>query len=199
MQPKKFDSTKTVSEEDLEQLLEAIRLSASSYGLQPYQVLAVRNTEVRAELQPHSWNQSQITEASCLLVFANRTDFDEQMIDQYLEEIARIREVEKDSIEGYGNFMKKTLTPWTKEHKAEWSARQAYLALGNALQAAAELGIDSCPIEGFIPEEYDRILKLREQQLSACVVLAVGYRSEEDANQHLKKVRTPKDKFITHI
>lgn len=196
---KKFDNSKAVSDEELELLLEAIRLSASSYGLQPYQVLSIKDPAVREELRPHSWNQPQITEASHILVFASRTDFDEQMIDEYLEEISRIRKIEKDSIEGYGDFMKKTLTPWTKERKAEWSARQAYLALGNALQAAAELGIDSCPIEGFVPEEYNRILQLTDQQLSACVVLAVGFRSEEDVNQHLKKVRTPKDKFITHI
>ena len=196
---KKFDSSKKIPSEELHQVLEAIRLSASSYGLQPYEILVISNPEVREELRPHSWNQPQITEASHILVFASRTDFDEQMIDDYLDEISRIRKIERDSIEGYGDFMKKTLTPWTKERKAEWSARQAYLALGNALQAAAELDLDSCPIEGFVPEEYNRILALSDKQLSACVVMALGYRSEEDVNQHLKKVRTPKDQFITHI
>jgi nitroreductase len=196
---KKFDSTKQVPEEEMEQLLEAIRLSASSYGLQPYSVYVIQSANVREELRPHSWNQPQITEASQLLVFASRTDFDESLIENYLNETSRIRNIDKENLQGYGDFMKNTLSPWTKERKAEWSARQAYIALGNGLQAAAELGLDTCPIEGFVPAEYNRILNLEENNLSACVVMAVGYRSEEDSNQHLAKVRTPKNDFITYI
>lgn len=196
---KKFDADKKASQEEIDQLLEAIRLSASSYGLQPYQVYLIETPEIRQELQPHSWNQSQITEASHLLVFASRTDFDDQLIDNYLDQISEVRGIEKEQLEGYGNFMKQTLGPWPADRKADWCARQAYIALGNGLQAAAELGLDTCPIEGFVPAEYNRILKLDEKQLTACVVMAVGYRSEEDANQHLKKVRNPKDDFITSI
>ena len=196
---KKFDSDKRIPEEEIEQLLEAIRLSASSYGLQPYSVYVINSEETRQELRPHSWNQSQITDASHLLVFASRTDFDDSLIESYLDETSRIRNIDKENLNGYGDFMKNTLSPWAKDRKADWSARQAYIALGNGLQAAAELGLDTCAIEGFGPAEYDRILQLDEKKLSACVVMAVGYRSEEDGNQHLAKVRTPKDDFITYI
>src|SRR5690349_13453427 len=103
---KKFDTTKKVSAEDLETLKEAIRLSASSYGLQPYKVLIIDNPELRAQLQPAAWGQSQIVEASQLLVFANITDFGDDEIDNYLNNISETRGLPTEAIQGYGDFMK---------------------------------------------------------------------------------------------
>ena len=162
---KKFDATKKVSNQDLETLMEAARLSASSYGLQPYHFFVISDPEIREQLKPASWGQSQITDASHIIVFANATDFGEELV----------------------------------EHKSNWTARQAYIAFGNLMQAAAELKIDTCPMEGFESKKYNEILGLEDKNLNAAVVLAVGYRSEEDETQHYAKVRKSTEELFTLI
>ena len=157
---KKFDPTKKVSEDDLQILLEATRLSASSYGLQPYHVFVITDQDLKEKLKPASWGQSQITDASHLIVFANATDFGEELVDDYLANVSETR---------------------------------------NLMQAAAELKIDTCPMEGFETETYNEILGLNDKNLNAAVVLAVGYRSERDETQHLAKVRKSKEELFTLI
>jgi nitroreductase len=196
---KKFDDTKKISSEDLETLLEATRLSASSYGLQPYHIFVIENPEIRKQLQPVSWNQSQITEASHLLVFANKETFGEELIDDYLKNVIATRGLEEDSIKGYSNFMKANLMNLSDDQKDSWTARQVYLALGNLMTVAADLKIDTCPIEGFEKNKYDEILELQDGNLSSLVVLAIGYRSNEDETQNYPKVRYPKEELFTHI
>ncbi|MEW2919847.1 NAD(P)H-dependent oxidoreductase [Muricauda sp. ANG21] len=196
---KKFDSTKKVSDEDLETLLEATRLSASSYGLQPYHLLVISDQKVKEQLKPVSWNQSQITDASHIIVFANTTNFGEELVDGFLKNTSKIRNIPTETLKGYGDFMKSKLLGLPVETKRNWAARQVYIAFGNMMQAAAELKIDSCPMEGFESEEYNKILGLPEKNLTATVVLAIGYRSEEDATQHLPKVRKSTEELITYI
>ncbi len=196
---KKFDNAKKISSEDLETLLEATRLSASSYGLQPYHIFVIENPEIRKQLQPASWNQSQITEASHLLVFANKETFGEELIDDYLKNVITTRGLEEDSIKGYSNFMKSNLMNLSDVQKDSWTARQVYLALGNLMTVAADLKIDTCPIEGFEKNKYDEILELQDGNLSSLVVLAIGYRSNEDETQNYPKVRYPKEELFTHI
>jgi len=196
---KKFDASKKVSEQDLETLKEAIRLSASSYGLQLYKVLIVENPEVRAKLQPASWGQSQIVDASHLFVFANITDVQESHIDDYLENIANTRGLIVDDLKGYGDFMKGNLVSLPADKKAVWTSKQTYLALGNLLNAAAELKIDVTPMEGFEPEKYNEILGLNQLGLNASLVATVGYRHEEDATQHYAKVRKSKQELFQTI
>lgn len=195
---KKFDANKKVTTEDLATLKEAIRLSASSYGLQPYQVLIVENPELRAQLQPVSWGQSQIVDASHLLVFAIETNFGEKQIDKYINNVIETRGIPAESVEGYAQMMKGNITTLPEETRNNWAAKQAYIALANLLNAAAELKIDVTPMEGFSPADYDQILGLPEKGLHATLVATVGYRSEDDATQGYKKVRkSNEDLFIT--
>ncbi|NNC33258.1 MAG: NAD(P)H-dependent oxidoreductase [Croceitalea sp.] len=196
---KKFDATKKVADKDIEILLEATRLSASSFGLQPYHVLVVTNQAIKEQLKPASWGQTQITDASHLIVFANATDFGDDMIDDYLNNVSETRNIPVDTLKGYGEFMKEKLLPLPQDSKTVWTEKQVYLAFGNLMQAAAELKIDTCPMEGFEPEKYNEILGLEDKNLNACVVLAVGYRSEEDETQHYAKVRKSPEELFTHI
>jgi len=196
---KKFDASKKISHQDLNSLLEATRLSASSYGLQPYHVFVISDPEVRERLKPVSWNQSQITDASHLIVFAHATDFGEELVDDFITNLSDTRNIPLDGLNGYAEMMKSNLVGLPTDVKASWAGKQVYIALGNALQAAAELKIDTCPMEGFQPEEYNKILGLTDKDLNAAVVLAVGYRSEEDQTQNLPKVRKSKEELFTHI
>ncbi|MCR9264819.1 MAG: NAD(P)H-dependent oxidoreductase [Flavobacteriaceae bacterium] len=196
---KKFDASRKISHQDLNSLLEATRLSASSYGLQPYHVFVISDPEVREKLKPVSWNQSQITDASHLIVFAHATDFGEELVDDFITNLSDTRNIPLDGLNGYAEMMKSNLVGLPTDVKASWAGKQVYIALGNALQAAAELKIDTCPMEGFQPEEYNKILGLTDKDLNAAVVLAVGYRSEEDQTQNLPKVRKSKEELFTHI
>ncbi len=196
---KKFDSSKKVSFSDLNTLKEAIRLSVSSYGLQPYKVLIIENSETRALLQPASWGQSQITDASHVIVFATETNFGIDHIDNYITNLAATRGISEESIKGYADFMKMKITELTQEQKDNWTAKQAYLALGNLLNAAAELKIDATPMEGFEPEKYNEILGLKKQNLHAVVVATIGYRHDDDATQNYAKVRKSNEELFINL
>lgn len=188
---KKFDSTKKISNSDLETLKKAIQLATSSYGLQPYKVLIVENPEIRKQLQPASWGQSQIVEASHLLVFANMTQINEAYIDAFFLNTSNTRNINIESLDGYKSFMKNAILNMPEDKMAIWTSKQTYLALGNLINAAAELKIDVTPMEGFEPEKYNTILGLTEKGLNASLVATIGYRHEEDQLQHLAKVRKP--------
>jgi nitroreductase len=196
---KKFDASKKITAQDLNTLKEAIQLSTSSYGLQPYKVLIIEDPEVRAQLQPASWGQSQITEASHLFVFANIIDVQDEHIDNYMNNMAQTRGLKVEDLKGYSDFMKSKITPLPTDLKSNWTAKQTYLALANLLNAAAELKIDVTPMEGFEPEKYNEILGLNKLGLNASLVATVGYRHEEDATQHYPKVRKPLDELFVTI
>jgi nitroreductase len=196
---KKFDSTKKVSESDLNTLKEAIRLSASSYGLQPYKVLIIENPEIRALLQPVSWGQSQIVDASQVIVFATEMNFNDEHIDKYVTNLATTRGISEESIKGYADFMKMKVNALNDEQKSVWTAKQAYLALGNLLNAAAELKIDVTPMEGFESEKYNEILGLEKLGLQAVLVATIGYRHQDDATQHYAKVRKSNEELFINL
>jgi len=195
---KKFDATQKISTEDLNSLKEAIRLSSSSYGLQPYQVLIVENPELRAQILPAAYGQSQVIDASHLIVFANQINVGDAEIDAYIENISKTREIPKDALKGFENYIKGTISKFTEDAKNIWASKQTYLALGNLLNAAAELKIDVTPMEGFNPTQVNEILDLDKLGLNASLMATIGYRHEEDATQHLKKVRKSNEElFIT--
>ena len=196
---KKFDISKKIPLETLEELKDAIQLSASSYGLQPYEILIIEDEEIRKKLRDASWGQSQITDASQLVVFANMTDFDESLVDDYISNVGITRNLDTANLKGYGDFMKTKLKPLPKDTKATWTAKQTYLALGNLLSAAADFKIDACPMEGFDSDKYNEILGLDSQNLNASVIATIGYRSKEDETQHYKKVRKSKNELFTTI
>jgi nitroreductase len=195
---KKFDAAKKISESDLNFLKEAVRLSASSYGLQLYKVLVIESPELKAQLLPAAYGQTQITDASHLFVFASQTNVGDAEIDAYLKNASEIRELPIEALAGYGNFMKGTINPMPEDLKAIWTAKQTYLALGNLLNAAAELNIDATPMEGFNASAFNEVLGLDKLNLSAVVIAPVGFRHTEDDTQHYKKVRkSNEDLFIT--
>ncbi|MFD0798109.1 NAD(P)H-dependent oxidoreductase [Maribacter chungangensis] len=196
---KRFDRTKKISEEEMELLLEATRLSASSYGLQPYHIFIITDTEIREQLKPVSWGQSQVTDASHLIVFAHQTDFGGELVDDFIKNTAETRNIPNENLKGYSDFAKSKLVDLPQQTKEEWTAKQVYLALGNLMQAAAELKIDTCPMEGFEAEAYDTILGLNGKNLTTSVVVPIGYRSTDDATQHLPKVRKSKEELFTYI
>ncbi|SFS75602.1 NAD(P)H-dependent oxidoreductase [Lutibacter maritimus] len=193
---KKFDTTKKVSENDLNKIKEAIQLSVSSYGLQLYKVLIIENPEIRERLKSASWNQSQITDASHLFVFCNYTDATPEAIDDFIKHTAETRNLDLERLNGYGDFIKSKLAEKSQEEKTGWLKSQTYLALGNLLSACAELKIDACPMEGFDPKEYNKILGLNKKGLNAYVIATIGYRHFDDYTIGLPKVRKPIDQLF---
>lgn len=188
---KKFNPNKKVAPENIKRLKQALQLSVSSYGLQPYKVLIIENNELKAKLKSKSWNQSQVTEASHLFVLCNYTATKPHDIEQYINLIATTKHINKSELQGYEDFMKAKLSEKSKEEQNHWSKCQTYIALANLLAACAELKIDACPMEGFQAEEYNSILGLTKKGLNASVIATIGYRHEEDTTQHAPKVRKP--------
>jgi nitroreductase len=196
---KKYDTSKKISSEDLEKIKEAIQLSATSYGLQLFKVLIVEDKAIREKLRPESWDQPQITDASHLLVFCGYNEVNDTDIDAYIELKSKTQGIPVSDLKDYGDFMKMKMKEKSPEELKSWTSKQTYIALSNALNACAELKLDSTPMEGLEPESYDEILGLKEKGLSTSVVLAIGYRSEEDTNQNAKKVRKPLDTIFEKI
>jgi nitroreductase len=196
---KKFDATKKVSAEDLETLKESIRLSASSYGLQPYKVLIIENPELRAKLQPVAWGQSQIVDASHLIVFANIINFGETEIDASIANTTETRGLPDDALKGYGDFMKSKILTLPEDVRNTWTSKQTYLALGNLLNAAAELKIDVTPMEGFEPVQVNEILGLGKLGLNASLLATIGYRHEDDTTQKYAKVRKSNEELFINL
>jgi len=194
---KLFDPSRRIPEGEWEVLEHSLRLTPSSFGLQPYRFMVVRDPALREQLKPESWGQSQITDASHLVVFLARQEMTEAYVDAFLAEVARTRGVTLDSLSGYRNRMISHLMANAKGLDIpEWSARQAYIALGQLMTSAAFLGVDACPIEGLDPQAYDRILGLEGGEYRTVAACAVGYRSSEDKYAALAKVRLPLEHLV---
>ncbi|WP_026933700.1 NAD(P)H-dependent oxidoreductase [Christiangramia echinicola] len=196
---KKFNPEREISQEDLNILLESIQLTASSYGLQPYEVIVVKDQATREKLKEVAWNQTQITDASYLLVFANLKSVTENYVYTYLDNIAKTRNLSREDLKGMEDMIKNTTLKLPAESQNAWASKQAYIALGNLLSAAANLKIDTCPMEGFDAEKFDEILGLKDRNLTTAVIAPIGYRSEDDQYQHLAKVRKSKSDLIEVI
>lgn len=196
---KKYDPTKKLSAAQLEELLDAVQLSPSSIGIQHYKVLVIENPEVRAKLREAGNNQSQITDASQLFVFAATIDYTQQHAKEHIDLVAKTRKVSRESLAGFENMINGATSSRSAEQRLIWSQKQAYIALGVLLTAAADLGIDATPMEGFNAAMFDEILGLPEKGLTATVIAAVGFRAEDDAYSKLAKVRRPKNELFIHI
>lgn len=187
---KAFDASKRISDADWQTLSEALRLSPSSYGLQPWKFIVVKNADVRKKLRAVSWNQSQIEDASHLIVFASLKKVDEAYVDQFIAATASTRGLAVEGLKGYRDMMVGDLVKGPRSAIiGSWAQRQTYLALGNLLTTAAMLEIDACPMEGLDPTKYDEILGLDKSAYATAVVATLGYRSAEDATQKYAKVR----------
>lgn len=196
---KKFDPTKKLSKEQLDTILESMRLTASSYGLQPWKFVVVKNPEVREKLKAAAWNQSQVTEASDFVVLCVRTDVDASYVDAYMKRISEIRSIPTENLAGFADMIKGTINGRTPEQVVEWSTRQVYIALGTALLSSAEAHIDACPMEGFDSSAFDTILDLPAKNLSSKVCLALGFRADSDDMAGLSKVRFDTSDVIVEI
>ena len=197
---KAFDPNKKIPTEVWKTLERALVLSPSSYGLQPYRFIVLTDPAKRAELLPHSWNQRQVVEASHLVVFTARTTITEANVDHLIQLIIQVRKIPAESLKTYRDMMLGDLVDGPRHKIAhDWSARQAYLALGNLLTSAAVLGVDACPMEGFLPAEYDRVLGLGGSDYATVAQCALGYRSPDDQYSKLAKVRFDAKELVQHI
>ena len=194
---KKFDPTKKLSPEEWAKFEQVLDLSPSSYGMQPYRFVVVADPTLREQLQPAAHGQTQITDASHLVVFAARTDITAGDVEHYMERISAVRGVDRAHLERFASTIKgDVVTGPRHEVIKEWCARQAYIALGNLLTFAALVSVDVCPMEGFDPAEFDEILGLPAQGYRAVVVAAVGHRAADDGAANLPKVRFPDTELI---
>jgi len=185
--------------DQIEQVLEAIRLTASSGGLQPYRIVMIQNDEVKRKLQTASRNP-QVAESSHLIVFAAFESVTQKHIDDYMKLIANVRNITLESLADFRKNLLSHFLSLSKEDSFVWASRQAYIALGTALIAAADLKIDAAPMEGFNPMQFDEILGLKEKELRSVVILALGYRDEKkDDLVNAKKVRLPKEELVSVI
>lgn len=190
----------TVPQEKLDNILEAIKLAPSSVGLQPYNVVVVEDKEVKEKIFQNAAKQPQIPDASHLLVFAAWEKVTAQHVDDYIKLIASTRNVSLDSLAGFHSNINGGILQRSEDVNFNWSARQAYIALGHALVAAATEDVDATPMEGFDAAKMDEILGLREKGLRSVVILALGYRDhEKDPLVNAKKVRRAHDELFISI
>ncbi len=194
---KAFDTSKELPAADLDYILESGRLAATSYGLQPFKIVVVTDAAKKAALVGHAWNQTHVGENSALIILAARTDVDEAMISDYTARIESTRGLPAGAVDSYKDMMVGSLMAHPIEGRTTWAQKQAYIALGTMMMAAAERKVDSCPMEGFSAAGFDEVLGLAARNLTATVILPVGYRAESDATQRYAKVRrTPEDMIV---
>jgi len=197
---KKMEPTKAVPQEKVDRILEAVRLTATSSGLQPYEVFVVTNSALREQIKLHSWNQSQVTDCSHLLVFAAWDNYTSDRINQMFDLVNDVRGIKNEGWEAYRQQVLNSYPQRDAETNYQHAARQAYIGFGTALIAAAEEQVDTTPMEGFDPAKIDEILNLRERGLRSVLMLPLGYRADEgDWLVNLKKVRRPREQFITEV
>jgi nitroreductase len=186
---KKFDINKIVSEEKLSLLKKAFSLTPTSYGLQPVKLVVVRDKKIQNELVPHSYNQGQVEQASHLLIICIENIIDEAYIRAYFENEKKIRGTSDEVVNSFRSYLINSFSSKNENEIKEWATKQAYITLGNLLTVCALEQIDSCPMEGFVPEKYNELLNLKSKGLSAVLVLPIGYRANDDVFSSFKKVR----------
>lgn len=197
---KKMDASRQVPKEKLDVILEAIRLTATSSGLQPYEVIVVTNTEIREKIKAIAWKQDQVTDCSHLLVFAAWDDYTPERINMMFDLTNEVRGFKNEGWENYRQMLLSTYPQRGAEVNFQHAARQAYIGLGSALIAAATEEVDSTPMEGFDPDALDSILDLRSKGLKSVLILPLGYRhSEKDWLVNLKKVRRTLTNFVSEV
>jgi len=195
---KKFDGTK-IPADQLNSILEAGRLSVSSLGLQPYHLLVVENDETIQKLIPAFYNPSQISTCSHLIALVSKTHINKEYVDNYFGHIINERGVTLEQLSSFRNNIHQFLENYTAQELESWSEKQSYILLGSLIMAAAEEEIDTCPMEGFKQDILEDVLKIDKANEKIAVVLALGYRAEDDIFQNFKKVRKPAEKFIKFI
>lgn len=196
---KKFDSKRALSAEKIGRLKEAFNLTATSYGLQPIKLVVIQNKELQNQLVEHSFGQKQVAQASHVLVFCIEKNIDSTYIVNYFNKVKKVRGTSDDILNPFKDAIVDSFSKKDVQEIIDWSKNQAYLAMGNLLTICALEAIDSCPMEGFTPEAYDKILGLKEKGLASALVLPVGYRAEDDVFSNFKKVRKDMNESVIEI
>nr|WP_310616486.1 NAD(P)H-dependent oxidoreductase [Pantoea cypripedii] len=197
---KKFDASKVVPDDKLERIIEAVRLTATSSGLQPFELMVITNAEIREKIRAVAWNQAQITDCSHLLVFAAWDDITPDRVNMMFDLTNEVRGFRNEGWENYRQMLLGIVADRGTEGNYQSAARQAYIALGSAMIAAAFEEVDATPMEGFDPAAVDEILGLKEKGLRSVIILPLGYRADEgDWLVNLKKVRRSRENFVTEI
>jgi nitroreductase len=197
---KQFDPTRKISSQDWAAIEEALLLTPSSGGLQPWKFIVVTDPAVRAKLLPASYGQAQITDASHLVVFTAKKNFSEADVDAFIQHSAATRGVSVESLAPFrGMLVGGIVQSMDANARDAWARNQAYIALGNLLTSAALLGIDVCPMEGFDRAQYDEILGLNAKGLATAAIATVGYRAGTDKYANAPKVRFPREQVFTRI
>ena len=196
---KVYDPAKKLSTDQENLILESLRLSASSFGLQPWKFIVVRDVAKREELKKAAWNQNQVTDASLFVVLATPKNIDATLVSTFIDSVAEIQSVDRTKLAGYEGMINVSITAKGEAGAREWAARQAYIAMGTALLAAAENAIDATPMEGFDPAQFDAILGLGTIGFESRAALAFGFRSDTDTHAHDAKVRFSKEKVFLEI
>ncbi len=197
---KQFDTSRQIPLDHWAALEQALVLTPSSYGMQPWKFIVLhKDAELRERLVPCSWGQRQVADCSHYVVFAVRTEINQSDVDRYLESIASTRQVAVTSLASLRKMIEGGIVQrLNAQQQQEWASRQAYIALGNFMTSAALLGIDACPMEGIDPSKYDDILGLRGSGWTTCVGCAAGYRAATDKYADLAKVRYPAHIVVEH-
>lgn len=196
---KKFDPSKKISPADWAVLEQALVLTPSSYGLQPWKFVVVTDPALKAKLRPASWNQSQVEDCSHLVVFTAKQDITEADVDRFIARTAEVRGATVESLAGYRGYMVGDLVKGPRHAIIhEWAARQTYIAMGNLLTSVALLGIDTCPFEGIEPAKYDEILGLQGSGYATVAACPVGYRAADDKYASAPKVRFKAKDIVEH-
>jgi len=194
---KEFDTARKISDDVWAALEESLILTPSSFGLQPWKFVVVTSQEVKDQLVSYSWRQKQPAQCSHFVVFAVNKALTEADVDSYLERIVDVRKVTAESLAGFRKMMTGSIVQGMSEGvRMEWAIRQAYIAIGNFMTAAAVLGVDTCPMEGIDPARYDEVLGLDALGYATCVACAAGYRSATDRYATVPKVRYRPDQVI---
>ncbi|HTV41227.1 MAG TPA: NAD(P)H-dependent oxidoreductase [Candidatus Sulfotelmatobacter sp.] len=197
---KQFDPNKKISASDWTTLEEALRLTPSSGGLQPWKFIVITDPAVRAKLRPASYGQPQITDASHLVVFAGKNNFGEADVDAHLQNVSKTQNVPLEALAPFrGMLVGGIVQALDEPARNAWARNQAFIALGNLLTSAALLGIDACPMEGFDRAQYDEILGLKAKGYSSAVIATLGYRSTADKYAAAPKVRFTREQIIQNI
>ncbi|WP_372756583.1 NAD(P)H-dependent oxidoreductase [Mariniflexile sp.] len=186
---KRFDTNKKLSVEKLDILKHSFNLTATSFGLQTIKLVVIEDKIVRNELIQYSFNQKQVSEASHLLIICIQDDISALDVNSYYNNIKTIRNTSETILQPYRDSLIKMVEKMTIPERQQWSKNQAYIALGNLMTVCAIEGVDSCPMEGFLPSKYDEILGLESKGLKSVLLLPVGYRAADDMFSEFKKVR----------
>lgn len=196
---KAFDNSKKLTQEQLDYVTEAFRLTPSSYGLQPWKLIVIKDQETKAKLLPLAYGQSQIVDCSELLVLCAKTTLNDEYIDNYQREVEERAGALAGSMDGFGRMMKGSVAKLSSQDLIVWNKRQVYIALGQVMAACAAAQIDCCPMEGFSIDGFNDELGLKEKGLTAAVILPVGFRSEADKNSKKVKFRFDKKAVVEII